>query len=139
MTRNEQIRLQHAFALANLALLNLSPNPSDMLFGRQARQGVRHALPALVLAKGRKCQPDWSTGRLITEANPGMDLNIGAGLLDQYPEPGSASRSGAEHLLTQIPDHRFMIIADIRMLLELAENQPAERSASQGVHSKWQL
>ena len=128
MTRQKRIQMERAYAEANLELLRMSANPSDMLFGRQARQGVRHALQALALAKGRDCQQDWSTRRLLIMANPGVDLSIGAGLLDQYPELGETRNPGAPNPLTQIPDHRFMITADIRMLLELLEQQPTRET-----------
>ena len=73
MTRNEQIQTHKRYARANLALMSRRPSPRDIILGRLARQGVRHALKALVLAKGREYQPDWSTNRLLTEAGVGTD------------------------------------------------------------------
>ena len=122
MNRNQRRQLERLHAETSLELIRTIANPSDDLFGAQARRGVRHALQSLVLAQGQDYQQDWSTQRLLAEVKLPFKLNVGPNLLDQYEDRACPPR--VQNPLTQIPDHRFMIIADIRMLLELSETPP---------------
>ncbi len=113
--------------LANREMLTTARHPRDFLVGQQARPGVRHALQALILAQGGNHQPQRSTQELLDQANPGHQLSISPRLLDQYPslddhipDKGTPKQT-IQNPITTIPDHIFMITADISMLLELAE------------------
>ena len=142
MTKEKQYQLQKVYAEANREMLRMSQGGPrgqgrgrrersgldgrrDALIGEQSRQGVRHALRALCLARGLEYEDAWSTRRLLQGADPGHKLNIGAGILDQYPDGGGMPQPEAPNPITTIPDHIFMVCADISMILEVADQRLA--------------
>ena len=127
--RMDRYQLQRGYALADRELLPRGKSAGDFLIGRQARQGIRHALQALCLARGEEYQPRWSTRKLWEQARPGYDLSIGPGILDQYPEFNHrGTRTPIEQPITIIPDHMIMITSDISMILAVAVGEVALNS-----------
>ena len=137
MTKDKQYQLQKVYAEANREMLRMSQGGPggrgqsgldrrrDALIGGQSRQGVRHALRALCLARGLEYEDAWSTRRLLQGADPGHRLSIGAGILDQYTDGGGMPEPQAPNPITTIPDHIFMVCADISMILEVADQRLA--------------
>lgn len=133
MKSERRYQLERGYAEANRELLSMSGDERagrrDALVGRQSRRGVRHALQALCAARGRGYEDSWSTERLLRHAGPGHALSIGPGILDQYPADGEPCPAHVPNPITIIPDHIFMVTADISMLLEVAQEQAALRAA----------
>lgn len=134
MNMEKQYELERAYAEGIREMLRMHrPGPEgrrDMLVGRQSRQGVRHALQALCLARGRDHEPSWDMEQLLEKANPGHDLSIGVRILDQYPTDGGPLPHQVPSPITVIPDHIFMCCADISMILEVAKDLLLQQAAS---------
>lgn len=102
----------------------------DRGLGKNAQEGLEHALKAVISAAGVRYPRDHHIGRLTAVANradPSLNFQsaIPADLLNQYA--GSDDYYPPERRITDVPDFREKFLADLDLLLTRARAIQEER------------